>query len=142
MPFADGDEHELVAALRDRAALAVSLSADLDGRIIGHIAISHAVAADGSPGWYALGPVSVLPEYQGRGIGSALINQALRQIEELGASGCILTGDPNYYVRFGFELAPALAPADEPAQYFMVKVMGAVEPQGPFRFHDAFYGAA
>lgn len=142
MPFADGDEHELVGVLRQSGALAVSLVADLDGWIVGHIAISPATCDDGSIGWYALGPVSVVPAYQRLGIGSALINEAMLQIEMLGARGCILTGDPNYYTRFGFEPAPALAPANQPPQYFMIKIIRPGVPQCPFRFNKAFHGAA
>jgi putative acetyltransferase len=142
MPFADGDEHELVGALRDSGALDVSLVADLDGQIIGHIAISPAISGDGSTGWYALGPVSVLPEHQRRGVGSALITEAMLQLEAYGARGCILTGDPNYYTRFGFERTPESAPAEEPAEYFMIKIISAGVPQGRFRFHEAFHGAA
>lgn len=142
MPFAAGDEHELVGVLRNSGALAVSLVADLDDRIIGHIAFSPATVADGSAGWYALGPVSVLPEFQRAGIGSALITGGMQQIETLGGIGCILTGDPNYYARFGFKPAPELAPSSEPAEYFMIRVMGSSEPQGQFRFHEAFHGAA
>lgn len=141
MPFADGDEHELVGALRDSGALVVSLVAELDGSIIGHIAISPATAADGSMGWYALGPVSVRPDFQRAGIGSALIEEAMRQIESLGAGGCILTGDPNFYARFGFISAPEAAPSDEPAEYFMIRTMNGSQAQGPFRFHEAFHGA-
>lgn len=142
MPFADGDEHELVGALRDSGALAVSLVADLDGRIIGHIAISPATSGDGLSGWYALGPVSVLPERQRLGVGSTLITEAMLQLEADGAMGCILTGDPDYYTRFGFEPAPEFAPADEPAEYFMIKIISTGVPQGRFRFHEAFHGAA
>ena len=141
-PFADGDEHELVGVLRDSGALAVSLVADLDGSIIGHVAFSPATVADGSAGWYALGPASVLPEFQGAGVGSALITEGIQQIETLGARGCILTGNRNYYARFGFKSAPELAPSNEPAEYFMIRIMGGSEPQGPFRFHEAFHGAA
>lgn len=142
MPFADGDEHELIGVLRESGALAVSLVADLDGTIIGHIAFSPATTADGSAGWYALGPVSVLPEFQGVGIGSALIIGGIQRIETLGGRGCILTGDPNYYVRFGFRPAPELAPANEPAEYFMIKAIGSSMPHGPFGFHEAFCGTA
>lgn len=84
----------------------------------------------------------MLPELQGAGVGSALITQGLQQIETLGASGCILTGDPNYYARFGFESAPELALSNEPAEYFMIRIIGSSEPHGPFRFHEAFHGAA
>lgn len=142
MPFADGDEHELVGILRNSGALALSLVADQDGLIIGHIALSPATCDDGSIGWYALGPVSVVPAYQHLGVGSALINEALLEIEMLGARGCILTGDPNYYARFGFEPAPGLAPADQPAEYFMIKIISRGMPHCPFRFHQAFHGSA
>lgn len=141
MPFAGGNEHELVDALRAAGALVVSLVAELDERVVGHIAFSPARAADGSSGWYALGPVSVLPAYQRSGIGSALIRAGLQEISALGAIGCILTGNPDYYSRFGFERAPNLAPPAEPAEYFMVRTAGAADQSGPFSFHEAFYGA-
>ncbi|MEQ8858187.1 MAG: N-acetyltransferase [Pseudomonadales bacterium] len=140
MPFAAGDEHLLIDALRSAHALAVSLVAEVDGRIIGHIAISPATPADDCAGWYALGPVSVLPACQRRGVGSDLVRRGLEEIAGLGAIGCILTGDPAYYARFGFEVAPALAPSEEPAEHFMVRLMGARNPRGPIRFHEAFHG--
>ena len=66
-------EQFVIAALRAAKALTVSLVAEVDGRIVGHIAFSPVTISDGSPNWYGLGPVSVLPAYQRRGIGSALI---------------------------------------------------------------------
>jgi predicted N-acetyltransferase YhbS len=138
MPYADGDEAELVEALRRENALSVSLVAELAGTVIGQIAFSPAMASDGTPGWYALGPVAVLPAYQGAGVGSALVRAGLQAITELGAYGCILVGNPAYYVRFGFELSPWNAPAGEPAEFFMVKLFGQRQPQGPVSFHAAF----
>lgn len=142
MPYADGNEHELVDQLRDANALKVSLVAELDDRIIGHIAFSPATATDGSVGWYALGPVSVLPAFQRSGVGSALVHKGLQEIGELGACGCILVGDPNYYTRFGFENAPELAPLNEPAEYFMIKMIDGAKPDVPIHFHKVFYEAA
>ena len=72
-PYAAGNEAELVEALRRRNALVVSLVAELQGAVVGQIAFSPAFASDGSSDWYALGPVSVLPEHQGRGIGASLV---------------------------------------------------------------------
>jgi putative acetyltransferase len=66
----------------------------------------------------------------------------MEAISELGARGCILTGDPSYYPRFGFKLSPENAPAGEPAEFFMVKVLRGRLPVGPIRFHEAFGGAA
>lgn len=67
----------IVAALRAAGALAVSLVAELDGRVVGHIAFSPVTMSDGSPDWYGLGPVSVRPEHQRKGIGGALIREGL-----------------------------------------------------------------
>jgi putative acetyltransferase len=139
-PYAAGDEAELVDALRDKGALTVSLVAELDRRIIGQIALSPARAADGTPGWYALGPVAVLPEYQGEAIGARLVRAGLDCIVGLGAVGCILTGDPAYYVRFGFVLSPANVPPGEPPEFFMTKVFGDRRPTGPIFFDSAFDG--
>jgi predicted N-acetyltransferase YhbS len=60
-------EQFIIAALRAAKALTVSLVAEVDGRVVGHIAFSPVTISDGSPNWYGLGPVSVLPECQRRG---------------------------------------------------------------------------
>jgi len=142
MSYADGDEAELVEALRSHDSLSVSLVAELEGTIVGQIAFSPAQVSGGAAGWYALGPVAVLPAHQGGGIGSALIRSGLQAVIELGASGCILTGAPAYYSRFGFTLSCENAPPGEPAEYFMVKLLRGDLPSGPIRFHEAFGGAA
>ena len=89
-------EHYIIEALRAAGPLAVSLVAEVDGRVAGHIAFSSVRMSDGSTGWYGLGPVSVLPELQGRGIGSALIRAGLKRLKALGAHGCCLVGHPGY----------------------------------------------
>jgi len=140
MPYAGGDEQDVIERLRSVGALALSLVAVCEGEIVGHVAFSPAIAADSTHPWFALGPVSVLPAHQNRGVGSALINLGLEQIRERGALGCILTGNPEYYRRFGFELAPQNVPVNEPEQFFMLKRFSAVSPTGAFQFHRAFYG--
>lgn len=142
MPFGDGDEQELTDALRNAGALALSLVADRHDQVIGHVAISVAVPEDCSRGWYALGPVSVLPAYQRCGVGSALIRRGLEELVKLGATGCILTGDPDFYRRFGFHLEPSLAPPEEPTEYFMVKFICGQRATRPISFHRAFYDGA
>jgi predicted N-acetyltransferase YhbS len=142
MPYAAGDEAELVEVLRRNNALCVSLVAALDGAIVGQIAFSRAQPSDGAPGWYALGPVAVLPVHQGEGIGSKLVWEGLRAIADVGANGCILTGNPAYYSRFGFTISPSNAPAGEPAEFFMIKSFVALAPVGPIFFHEAFNSAA
>lgn len=141
MPYADGDEAGLVDRLRAEGALSVSLVAELSGRVVGQIAFSPAQASDGTHGWYALGPVSVVPAHQRCGVGSTLVRAGLKVISESGAAGCILTGNPAYYGRFGFEVSPSNAPRDEPAEFFMVKVFRGRQPKGPIYFHRAFHGA-
>ena len=142
MPYADGDEAGLVEKLRSQNALTVSLVAERDGTIVGQVAFSPARTSAADPGWYALGPVAVLPAHQGSGIGSALVRAGLQAIDDLGASGCILTGSPAYYARFGFAVAHESAPPGEPPEYFMVKLLRGELPAGPIHFHEAFGHAA
>ena len=138
--YADGDEAELVEQLRSQNALSVSLVAEREGTVVGQVAFSPARTSAG-PGWYALGPVAVLPAHQGGGIGSALIRKGLQAVVELGARGCILTGDPAYYSRFGFTLSPQHSPPGEPPEFFMVKLLRGQLPTGPIHFHEAFDAA-
>ena len=74
-------EQFIIAALRKDKALTISLVAELDGRVIGHIAFSPVTFSDGTRNWYGLGPVSVLPEYQRKGIGKALIREGLSRLK-------------------------------------------------------------
>ena len=141
-PYAGGDEQDVIDRLRAAGALTLSLVASVDAEIVGHCAFSPADAPDPSQPWFALGPVSVLPAFQHQGIGAALIEHGLSTIRSQGALGCILTGNPNYYRRFGFRVAPQNAPDNEPAEFFMIKIFAGDEPSGAFRFHQAFYGDA
>ncbi|MEL6605438.1 MAG: N-acetyltransferase [Cyanobacteria bacterium J06614_10] len=138
--YAGGDEQDVIDRLRATNALTLSYVAIANATIVGHIAFSPAAAEDRSAPWFALGPVSVLPERQRKGIGSALIYNGLSELEKTGALGCILTGSPTFYRKFGFELKPEHAPANEPKEYFMVKLFTSFEPTGAFCFHSAFYG--
>ena len=140
MPYAGGDEQDLVNILRELGALRLALVAELDGELVGHIAFSPARALDPGQVWWALGPVAVAPKYQGQGIGGQLITEGLQRATAAGAVGCVLTGNPAYYRRFGFELAPDHVPPQESAEYFMLKTLADVTPTGPIAFHEAFYG--
>lgn len=139
MPYAGGNEQDLVDALRAGQALTLSLVAVEGDAIIGHIAFSPATAGDRTPNWYALGPVSVEPRRQRSGIGSALINDGLLRLKSMEAAGCILTGNPTYYKRFGFTPYPHLAPAEEPAEYFMILPLATKVPSSVMAFHPIFY---
>lgn len=131
-------EQFIVGALRSAGALAVSLVAEVDGRVVGHIAFSPVTISDGSPGWYGLGPVSVLPEFQRRGIGSALIREGLARLKERKARGCCLVGHPEYYPRFGFENPPGLRHEGVPAEVFFALPFDGQLPQGTVEFHEGF----
>jgi putative acetyltransferase len=138
MPYAAGDEQELIDKLRGAGALALSLVAEIDGPIVGHIAFSPAFAADGSAGWYALGPVSAEPALKHRGIGSALIEAGIAWLVEHGAAGCVLVGNPAYYGRFGFRPFPDLCPDNEPAQFFQILPLAVAAPDSIIAFHPLF----
>jgi putative acetyltransferase len=131
-------EQFIVTALRAAKALAVSLVAEVDGRVVGHIAFSPVDLSDGTRDWYGLGPVSVLPEYQRRGIGKALMQEGLSRLRKLHARGCCLVGHPDYYRKFGFTNMPGLALEGVPPEFFFALSFDGHAPQGTVAFHDAF----
>jgi putative acetyltransferase len=107
--FARPNEAELVDLLRAGTARIpeLSLVAESNSRIVGHCLFSRAsieISLD-DHGILALGPIVVIPEYQRRGIGSALIEHGLQAARALGFRGVILIGHPGYYPRFGFRPA-------------------------------------
>jgi putative acetyltransferase len=111
-------EQFIIAALRAAKALTISLVAEVDGRVIGHIAFSPVTISDGTRNWYGLGPVSVLPEYQRQGIGKALIQEGLLRLKEMKAQGCCLVGHPDYYRKFGFRNMSGLVLEGVPQEVF------------------------
>jgi putative acetyltransferase len=131
-------EHFIIEALRKAGALTISLVAELDGNVVGHIAFSPVTMSDGTPDWYGLGPVSVLPLYQRMGIGKALIREGLSRLKDLGAKGCCLVGHPQYYRKFGFEnIADLVLEGVPPEVFFALSFDGRI-PQGKVTFHEGF----
>nr|WP_315192415.1 N-acetyltransferase [uncultured Albidiferax sp.] len=137
-PHSDGTEPHIVSALRAAGALALSLVAEVDGAVVGHVALSPVTISDGTPGWYGLGPISVEPTFQGRGIGATLVRESLTRLAARGAAGCVVLGDPGYYTRFGFQALPGLVYPGPPPEYFMALAFGASGPQGRVAYHAAF----
>ena len=131
-------EQFIVEALRSAGALTVSLVAEVDGHVVGHIAFSPVTISDGSNNWYGLGPVSVLPLYQRMGIGKALIREGLSRLKELGAKGCCLVGHPQYYRKFGFENVAGLVVEGVPEEVFFALSFDGRFPQGNVSFHEGF----
>ena len=134
-------EHFIIASLRAAKALTISLVAEADKQVVGHIAFSPVTISDGSPNWYGLGPVSVLPEYQRRGIGSALVREGISRLKERGARGCCLVGHPGYYRRFGFQNIRGLVCEGVPEEVFFALSFDGHIPQGIVEFHAGFKAA-
>lgn len=131
-------EQFIIEALRAANALTVSLVAERDGRLVGHIAFSPVTISDGTPDWYGLGPVSVSPEYHRQGIGKALIREGLAKLREVHARGCCLVGHPEYYKKFGFDNVPELVHEGVPPEVFLAMSFDGNVPQGSVTFHEAF----
>lgn len=131
-------EQFIVGALRDSGQLAVSLVADDDGAVIGHVALSPVAISGGAVRWYGLGPLSVAPAHQGRGIGTWLVEQALAELRALGASGCVVLGDPAYYARFGFRAEPALVLPGVAPEYFQAIAFDGPPASGTVAYHASF----
>lgn len=141
-PHTSHTEQHIVNALRRAGKLTVSLVAEADGVVIGHIAISPVSISDGVTGWFGLGPISVLPQHQRRGIGSQLAREALRVLRVRGASGCVVFGYPEYYGRFGFRADPDLLLPGMPPEYFQALSFGPSRPRGVVMYHEAFSAQA
>jgi len=137
-PHTEHTEQFVVDALRRSGALTISLVAKADGEIIGHVAISPVSISDSATGWFGLGPISVLPEFQGRGVGAKLMKSALAALEAIGAAGCVVLGDPDYYGRFGFKVVKGLVYSGAPAEYFQALCLKDEFPRGEVHYHEAF----
>lgn len=122
--FGRDGEADLVDALRAAGALSVSLVAEVEGVIVGHVAFSpvRIERAPEASSFVGLAPVAVLSEYQRRGIGAELIRRGLAECAALGFDGAVVLGDPDYYGRFGFQPAAELGMKceyDVPPEAFM-----------------------
>jgi len=101
--FETSSEANLVDALREQAEQVVSLVADDNGAIVGHIMFSP-VCLSRHPDLKVMGlaPMAVAPEHQRKGIGSALVEAGLERCKQLGFVAVVVLGHPEYYPRFGF----------------------------------------
>lgn len=102
--FGQSVEAELVEKLRQTGESAISLVAEEDGQIVGHVLLSKMDAPFPA---LALAPVSVIPTRQRLGIGSVLVNRAVNRARQEGWAAIFVLGDPDYYARFGFNRATA-----------------------------------
>jgi len=137
-PFSRQTEHFIVEHLRKAGALSISLVAETEDGVAGHIAFSRALIGGNDAGWFLLGPVGVLPALQRKGIGSALVREGLAALRNLDAAGCILVGDPHFYERFGFASLPQITMPEVPQEYVLSLPFGKEIPSGILGHHEAF----
>lgn len=137
-PYSNQTEQFIITELRQADALSVSLVAEIDSQVVGHIAFSPVIISDGSQNWYALGPISVTPEFQRQGIGQALVNAGLDALRSLRAEGCVLVGDPGFYGRFGFRNRQECTLAGVPPEFFLSLPLGLHPAVGNVTLHAAF----
>jgi putative acetyltransferase len=103
--FGGDAEARLVAALHESGDVRLSLVAEQDGEVVGHVLFSElsVTTPDGaSTAGLALAPLAVLPQWQRRGIGTQLVQTALQQLREQDWGLVLVLGEPEYYGRFGF----------------------------------------
>lgn len=127
-------EAEIADGLRvsDEFVPDLSLVAEEQGAIVGHVIVSRGHAEPSGDPILILGPIGVVPERQGEGIGSALVEAALARARRLGATCVVLIGSPEYYERFGFVQAERLGllPPEGwgPSRAFQVAVLDSEAP--------------
>lgn len=143
--FEASTEARLVALLRERAQPVLSLIAEDDGAIVGHIIFSPVLLSGHAHlKILGLGPMAVLPRHQRKGIGSALVRADLEQGKQLGFGAVVLVGHPQYYPRFGFQPAARFNIAcefDVPEEAFMILELQPgflAGAQGTIKYHPAF----
>ena len=106
-PHSSHTEQFIVDALRSRGELSLSLVAEKDGQVVGHVALSPVTVSDGSTGWFGLGPISVLPGWQGQGVGAALMHAALEALREQGRRAAYCWENPRTTVDSDSAPSPA-----------------------------------
>jgi putative acetyltransferase len=136
--MSDGSEPQIVDRLRLSGDLVLSLVAEENDGIVGHVAFSPVTVSDAEGQWFGLGPLSVHPDRQRAGIGRQLIEEGLERLQSLGAAGCVLLGDPDYYGRFGFASPGDLTYGDVPTRYVQALSFDDKRARGEVRYSSAF----
>lgn len=141
-PGGDPGEVALLEALRRDVGWIpeLSLVAEVNGRVVGHVVGSRAYVGDVSA--VGLGPLSVDPDNQNRGVGAALMHAVLGAAEALGEPLVGLLGEPAYYQRFGFvpvSTVGVVSPDESWGEYFQVRMLTAYRGErGRFRYSEPF----
>ena len=138
MSYSSGTEGAIIRALRANGELALSLVAEEDGEIIGHVAFSPVTIGGHYDDWFGLGPISVRADRQRQGIGHALIREGIHRLKALGAKGCALVGDQAVYKGVGFISDGELTYEGVPDIYVQHLTLSGHAPKGLLTFSSAF----
>jgi len=138
-------EATLVDVLREQAQPVLSLVAEKNGNVVGHIMFSP-VSLSENPDLKVMGlaPMAVAPEHQRKGIGSALVRAGLEQCRQLGFVAVVVLGHPEYYPRFGFSPSSRFGIDSEyevPEEVFMAMELESEALSGKtgrVKYHNAF----
>ncbi|HYD05229.1 MAG TPA: N-acetyltransferase, partial [Reyranella sp.] len=135
--FGQPDEADLVEALQAAGDAAIALVAERDGAVVGHVMLSPMRAPERCLG---LAPVSVAPEHQSAGIGSALIVAGIERARSGGWRGVFVLGHADYYPRFGFspEAARGFESAFAGPHFMFLALSGDAPKDGQARYAAAF----
>ncbi len=142
MAYSDGTEALITRLLRNMGDLTMSIVAEENGAVVGHIAFSPLTIGGVHEGWFGLGPIAVEPSRQRCGIGKLLVLQGLEALGERGAVGVALIGSPKIYRRMGFESDGLLTHANVDPRLVQRVVFSGPSPKGEIRFAAAFGMAA
>ena len=133
------NENKLISQLRADQALVLSVVAEVNERIVGHVAFSKINLADQSlEDWYILAPLSVIPEFQKQSLGKQLLKSGLAGIKKKGAKGCFCVGDIGYYGRFGFSSNHGLVLEGIPKEHILAQNFSSEHPKGMVILAPAF----
>ena len=145
--FETAAESKLVDQLRERVSTFISLVAEEDESIVGHIFFSPVRMPERDDvNMMGLAPMAIRPEFQRKGIGSALVTRGIDECLQIGCEAVVVLGHPQFYSRFGFQSASRFqitSEYDVPDEYFMAKeiVPDALKGvSGVVKYHEAFGG--
>lgn len=136
--YSSGTEGAIIRALRARGDLTLSLVAEENGEIIGHVAFSPVTIDGHYDDWFGLGPISVRADRQKQGIGRTLIREGIHELKALGANGCALVGDQAVYKGSGFVSDGQLTYEGVQDIYVQYLTLSGHAPHGVLTFSPAF----